>query len=163
LQFVVVGCPRCGALRVTEEGRKSAACPRCGAKVDLAHAPPLFASESLEAAQLFMGEHAAKKGGGAPRADLTATARVTKAGERAKGRAAIAQALQRATGRANQLKLILRRGFEAFGEVTVEDLDAIARGAEIGASGEELAEQAVELALAGRSDRGTLVPLREGR
>ncbi len=110
-----------------------------------------------------MGQEAAKAGGGAARGDLTATPRVTQSGQRARERAKIAEAVGHATGRANQLKLILRRGFEAFGEVTVEDLDAIARGADLEESGEELATQAVELALAGRSKKGALVPLREGR
>ena len=47
-----------------------------------------------------------------------------------------------------------RLGFEAFGELTLEDLDRIAEQSELGVTGEELAESAVELGLAGRSARG---------
>jgi len=123
----------------------------------------LFSSRSVEEAQAFLGEAAAREAG-----DLSGYRREVRASkapldERAKELRAIASSVGAATGRANQLKLILRRGFEAFGELRVEDLDKIAREAGFDESGEDLARSAVEFGLAGRTASGALVPLREGR
>jgi hypothetical protein len=145
---------------VAEEGRKTASCQRCGRSIDLKAGTPLFASGHLEDVQAFLGRLSAKEAGAAPPPPTPATFART---ERDRERARIAQALGAASGRANQVKLILRRGFEAFGELTPEDLDAIARQADLDLDGAELAESAVELGLAARVASGALVPLREGR
>ena len=157
---MAVQCPKCKARRVAEQGRKTAQCQRCGATIDLKAGRPLFSSVSVEDVQAFLGELAAKEAGAPP---PTRAAPPSARSERERERARIALAMGGASGRANQVKLLLRRGFEAFGELTAEDLDAIAAQADLEVTGEELADSAVELGLAGRSTRGTLVPLRDGR
>ncbi len=159
-RYLAVECPRCKARRVAEEGRKTASCTRCGRSIDLRTVPALFASAHIEEVQAFLGMHAAKEAGAAP---PPGEAPPSPRSQRERERAAIAKALGAASGRANQIKLILRRGFEAFGEVTLDDLDAIAWQADLDVDGAELADSAVELGLAGRSAKGALVPLREGR
>jgi hypothetical protein len=158
-RFTVHACPRCKGRRSVEEGRKTAQCPRCGAVIDVRAGTPLFGPASLEDVQAFLGGLAAREANAAPPGPAPAPAR----SERERERARIALALGGASGRANQLKLLLRRGFEACGELTAEDLDSIARQSDLGLTGEELADGAVELGLAGRSPAGSLVPLREGR
>jgi len=162
--YLVVACPRCGAMRVAEAERKTASCPRCGARIELSGFPPLLKSASLDEARAFIGSKGAKDAGRA-----LAFAREVQAAARAptpareKERARIAAAVGAASGRTNQLKLILRRGFEAFGEIAVEDLARICDLAELPWSGAELAEAALEQGLAARAKSGALVPLREGR
>ena len=159
-RYMAIECPRCKARRVAEEGHKTASCHRCGRSIDLKAGAPLFASAHLDEVQAFLGKLGAQRAGAAPPpAPAAASART----ERERERARIAQALGAASGRANQIKLILRRGFEAFGELTQDDLDAIARQADLDVDGAELADSAVELGLAARSATGALVPLREGR
>lgn len=158
--YMAVQCPRCKARRVAEEGRKTAQCQRCGATIDLKSVRALYSSAHVEDVQAFLGELAAKEAGApSPGKPSTAGARTERERERAK----IAAAMGGASGRANQLKLMLRRGFEAFGELTPEDLASIASQADLDLTGEELADGAVELGLAGRSKDGALVPLRDGR
>lgn len=123
----------------------------------------LFSSRSVGEAQAFLGEAAARDAG-----DLSGYRRdvgtsKTPSDDRSRELRAIASSVGAATGRANQLKLILRRGFEAFGELRVEDLEKIAHEAGFDESGEDLAQSAVEFGLAGRTKSGALVPLREGR
>ena len=159
-RYLAVQCARCKARRVAEEGRKTAQCSRCGSTMDLRSTSPLFASSTLEEVQAYLGERAAKDADApSPTAGKAPAGRTERERERAK----IAVALGGASGRANQVKLLLRRGFEAFGELTLEDLDAIASQSDLDVTGEDLAESAVELGLAGRSATGALVPLREGR
>jgi hypothetical protein len=145
---------------VAEEGRKTAGCQRCGATIDLRAHPPLFASQSLDEVRVYLGERGAAEAG-APSPGRPAPAAA--ASERAREIARIAAALPKASGRANQIRLVLRRGFEAFGELTPADLDAVAAQADLGLTGQELGDGAVELGLAARSANGALVPLREGR
>ncbi len=161
-RYLAIGCPRCRARRVAEQGRKTASCHRCGSTIDLRASTPLFASPHLEEVQAFLGQEAARASPAGGWFARVGAAEAPPRGERERERARIAVALGAASGRANQLKLILRRGFEAFGEVTVEDLAAIARQAELDVTAEELALEAVDLGLAGRSASGALVPLREG-
>jgi hypothetical protein len=159
-RYMAVQCPRCRARRAAEEGRKTAQCQRCGSTIDLRAGPALFQAARIEDVQAFLGELAAKEAGApSPGGEAKAPART----ERERERARIAEAMGGASGRANQVKLVLRRGFEAFGELTPEDLDSIAAQAELDLTGEELAASAVELGLAGRLANGALVPLREGR
>jgi hypothetical protein len=162
-EFLVVGCSRCQTRRVVARGPKTASCPRCGARIDLERARVLFAADAIEKAQAYLGEAAAREAGDLRGYKADVAAAPAPAAGRRKELRAIATSVGAATGRANQLKVILRRGFEAFGELAVEDLERIAKQAGMDASGAQLADDAVDLGLAGRTKTGALVPLREGR
>lgn len=164
VRFAVVACPRCGGRRVVEEGRKTAQCPRCANRIDLARARPQFTADSVEEARAFIGESASRAAGSLKgfREDVRARTRGRLSAHDRELRK-IAEASLAATNRANRLRAILRRSFEAFGELTVEDLEKIATYSGLGESGEDLAQDVVDLGLAGRGERGELLPLREGR
>jgi len=129
----------------------------------MAVARVLFSSGSLEEAQAFLGEAAAKQAGELGRYRREAGPPAGKEEGRSRELRRIAESVPSATGRLNQLKLILRKGFESFGELTPEDLTRIARDAGFDESGEAIAKEIVEHGLAGRTSKGALVPLREGR
>lgn len=161
-RYNVVACLRCTRRRLVEAGRKSATCTGCGASIDLARARALFESNSQEEAQAFLGAAAAKAEGHAPpRASVEGAGGLR--GERERVLGAIASSVGAASGRTNQLKLILRRGFEAFGELGPKDLARICELAELPWSAAELTEAAFEQGLCARSEKGALIPLREGR
>jgi hypothetical protein len=160
-KYLVVACPRCDRRRVVEAGRKSTTCPGCGRSIDLTHARALVESPSVEDAQTFLGAAAAKAAGESlPRGPLKGEAGPGAEHERVLR--SIAASVGGASGRTNQLKLILRRGFEAFGELTDADLARICTLGEVPWSGPELAEAALEQGLCARSKNGALLPLREG-
>lgn len=167
MTYAVVGCPRCGSLRIVEGKRKTALCARCPHRIDLATARRHFTSASAAEARAFLGaanRDAASgrraRGGTVGDADLRPVpARDTRARELRR----IGASVGAARGPAGRLRAVLRKGFEAFAELSEADLDAIARAGEFEQSGEELAEAAVELGLAARGAGGALVPLREGK
>jgi hypothetical protein len=169
MKFAVVGCPRCGALRVVEEGRKGAQCPRCAHRIDLRVARRHFESKDVEEARAYMG--AANRGAAHRRAGAIGSADPgTLAPVAASPGAARTQELRRigrslgaARGPSGRLRSILRKGFEAFGQLTPEDLDIVARAGELNETGQELAQAAVDQGLAARGPGGELVPLRDGR
>lgn len=161
-RYHVVACTRCQRRRLVEAGRKSTTCPGCGRPVDLARARPLFESDSLEQARDFLGASAAKaEGASVPRGTLKGESAPRGEHERVLG--SIAASVGAASGRTNQMKLILRRAFQAFGQLAQDDLSRICTLAELPWSGEELAEAALEQGLCARSATGALIPLREGR
>ncbi len=151
-------------MRVAEGPQRTASCPRCGARIELSRAPALLKTASLDEARAFIGSKSARDEGrlAAFAGDLKG-APSPPPSPREKERARIAAAVGAASGRTNQLKLILRRGFEAFGEVADEDLARICDLAELPWSCAELAEAALDQGLAARSKKGALIPLREGR
>lgn len=169
MKFAVVGCPRCGSLRVAEQGRKGAQCPRCSHRIDLSAARRHFQSDSAEEARRFIGaanRRDAERRGGRGRVPATRTADLgtpAPADARSAELRRIGQGLGATRGPAGRLRAILRKGFEAFGHLTAADLDAIARAGELDESGEELAEAAVDQGLAARGPGGALIPLREGK
>jgi hypothetical protein len=153
---------------VVEGLRKSAQCARCPHRIDLSAARRHFTSLSAEEARAFIGAanrkavEGRRRGGGAP----AAAGELAPAGPtdpRAQELRRIGEGLGAARGPAGRLRAILRKGFEAFGELTPEDLDEIARAGDLEESGEELAEAAVDQGLAARGRGGSLIPLREGK
>ncbi len=166
MKYAVVGCPRCGALRVVELGRKSAQCARCPNRIDLSHARRHFTSPSAEEARAYIGVANRGAAGGrreptsaVPDSDLRA-GRPDNAHARELRR--IGESLGAARGPAGRLRLILRKGFSAFGHLTEADLDAIVRAGEVAETGSELAEAALDQGLAARGPNGVLIPLRDG-
>ena len=153
MRFRVVSCPHCSAERIVDDVQKSGACPRCGARIELATARVHFESATQEEARAFMGRKAGAQAKAVP----------APADSRGRELRKIAESLGAASSPGNRLRLILRRGFEAFGELSVADLDKIARMAGLEETGADLAAQADELGLAARGTGGRLVPLREGR
>lgn len=169
MTFAVVGCTRCGSLRVVEEGRKSAQCPRCSHRIDLTVARRHFQTSSAEEARLYLGaanrEGAKRRGGRGRLPETTPLDLGAPAPQDARSveLRRIGQSLGAARGPGGRLRAILRKGFEAFGQLTADDLDAIARAGELEESGQELAEAALDQGLAGRGPGGALIPLREGK
>jgi hypothetical protein len=74
----------------------------------------------------------------------------------------IGESLGAARGPAGRLRLILRKGFAAFGHLSDGDLDAIARAGEIEETGSALAQAALDQGLAARGPNGALIPFRDG-
>jgi hypothetical protein len=49
--YIVVGCPKCGAVRVAPKGNKTTSCPTCGKRFKLGSAKVHFETDSQERAR----------------------------------------------------------------------------------------------------------------
>jgi len=66
--YLVVGCPKCGAVRVAAKGIRTSSCPTCGKRFSLESAKVHFETDSMERARSAAA--LARAGDGAPVSEL---------------------------------------------------------------------------------------------